>query len=139
FISTTIGVTDALGKLVGGEQADSLHYPALAVQPLGFNGVEPGAFRGQIADQYPHSVTSSFVLHFVVMFLDPLTNLVASMPGRIVPHQHEYPLTPLPQLTAAPLQVAGGHRAYWTTIHETQQHFLQVFVRQPQPITSQRF
>src|SRR6266498_33937 len=137
FIRTVIGMAHTLGKLLRGEQAVSFHHSALAVQPLRLNRVEPWAFGGEIAHQYPHSVTSSFMLHLVVMFLDPLLNLTASVPGRIVPHHHQYPLASLPQLTAAPFQVAGRHAAYRTTIYETQQHFSHVFVRQPQPVTSQ--
>src|SRR6266849_10629510 len=105
FIRTIEGITDTLGKFMRGEQAISFHHPTLAMQPFGFNWVEPGAFDGQIARQYPHSVTSSFIFDLVVVLPDPLTDLFADMPGSIIPHQHEHSLAHLPQLMAAPLQV----------------------------------
>lgn len=92
FIRTVEGITHTLGKLVRGEQAVSLHHSALAVQPFGFDGVEPGAFHGQIAHQYPHSVAIPFILHFVVVLSDPFPNLPANVPRRIVPHHHEHSL-----------------------------------------------
>ena len=72
---------------VGGKQALSVHYPVLAVRPPGSDGVEPGAFDGQIARQFPHAVTSSFIVDLAVVLSDPLTNPEASMPGRVVPYQ----------------------------------------------------
>src|SRR5438128_749034 len=142
FIRTTIGITYTLGKLVGGEQTVSFYHPALAVQPLWLNRVEPGAFGGQIARQYPHSVTPSLVLDLVVVLSHPFSNLFAHVPGSVIPHQHQYSFASLPQLMAAPLQETSGHTTYGPTIHEAQPHLSHIFFRQPtnqQAIASQRF
>src|SRR5450759_4623336 len=139
FIRTAVGIAHTLGKLLGGKQTVSFHHPALAVQPFGFNWVEPGTFGGQVTDQYPHTITLSFMLHLVVVFSDPLSNLFTHMPRCVVPYHHQHSLAPLPQFTAAPLQVAGGHCTYWPAIHKAQQHFIHILFRQPQPVTSNCF
>jgi hypothetical protein len=136
FVGTAIGIAYALGKFLGGEEAFSFHYPALAVQPSGFNRVEPGAFRREIARQYPHFVTPSLVLDLVVVLFDPLTNLFADVPGGVVPHHHKYPLASLPQLTAAPFRardicsLPGGDnprgQARWEPLLAWCPHYLDV-------------
>ncbi len=47
FIRTVIVGPDPLSQLLRRKQTIGFDYGALAMHPLGFNGVEPGALGGQ--------------------------------------------------------------------------------------------
>src|SRR5207253_328286 len=57
FVGTPEGGTDPLLQLLGGEQARRFDHLALAVHPLGLDGIQPGALDRQRADHDPHAAT----------------------------------------------------------------------------------
>src|SRR5919106_2282259 len=115
-------VTDSLSQLTTSQQPVSLCHSALGMDPTGFYGVEPGALdgqeAGQDADPFP------FLLHPAVVVLDPALDLLADVPGGIVPHQEESLFAQGLQFATGPAQKLGGHPTDGTTIDKPQPYFL---------------
>src|SRR3954453_630411 len=78
---------DAFGQFAGGEQAGGLDHLALAVDPLGLGGIEPGALDGQGAGHDPDAAAA--VPPLSVVLADPAADVLAQMPGGVVPDQEE--------------------------------------------------
>lgn len=57
---------------------------ALPMEPLWLDWIQPRAFRRQLAGKNPNP---AFSLDPLVVFVDPVLNLVAYVPGRLVPDQ----------------------------------------------------
>src|SRR5688572_24554394 len=96
--------------LVGTEQTRGLYHLALAVNPFGFDRVEPRALLGQQTSDDPHSTTTLF--YFSVVRTDPAPDLTAYVPAGVVPDQNQHLLAELFELLRAPLQKARGYPAY---------------------------
>ena len=77
--------TKALGQLSSREQAMWFHDRLVGMDPFRFNGIEPGALRGQEAGQNTNAFAGLFDL--VVVFTDPGANHLADMPASMVPDQ----------------------------------------------------
>src|SRR5918996_4157 len=141
FISTSKVIADPLGQFPATEQPVGLHHPAFGMDPARFYGVEPGAFGGQEAGQNPYPRSCPFDL--TVVLLDPALDLLANVPGGIVPHQEQRFLTQSFQLATDPGQERDRHPADGTTLHKAQPDLLGWGVSGPpahqQPITSQGF
>src|SRR5258708_33133101 len=90
---------DTVGHLVGREQPRRFDDRALAVDPLGLNGVEPGTLDRQTADEEAHAVP--IVLDLAVVGPDPRADPLAGMPGGGVPDQPPGP-------HALPLRLRGA-------------------------------
>src|SRR5215208_751388 len=98
---TLEGRADTLSQLVSAEQPIGFYHFALAVNPLGLHGVEPGAFGGQIAVYDPHPFERP-LLDLVVVFFDPTTGFFAYVPGSVLPDQKPHLLAPPIELTGRP-------------------------------------
>src|SRR5688572_3740756 len=81
---------DPICQLVSCEQPIGLDHLALAVDPLGFYGVQPWALLGQKAAYDPHAPAVLF--DPAVVRSDPVTHLMAYMPAGVVPDQNPHPL-----------------------------------------------
>src|SRR5215210_8282505 len=134
----TVVVTDALGQDLGRELGSGFHHCSFAMHPFWLNRVEPGALARQEArDQlYPHSTFPAVGKHRSIVCSYPTHDLAADMPGRIVPNEHQHPLTFLGHKLANPLQVSRGHMRNRSPLHEAQQHLLGIITQQP--IATQR-
>ena len=82
FISTSVVGTNALSELASGKQSIPLDDLALAVDPLGLNGIEPGTFGGQVQGQDAN--TFAQLLDLLVVCSDPLLDLFGDVPGGVV-------------------------------------------------------
>src|SRR4051812_34568780 len=115
-----VGVGDAIGQLVDGEQAVGFDDAAFAVGPGWFDGVEPRAFDGQVAGDDPDPDAAP--LDLAVVVTDPGADQMADVPGGVVPDQEQGLLAVRAELAAAPVQVVDGHGADGPAIDEPEPH-----------------
>jgi hypothetical protein len=78
FMRTSIIRTDALPQLVCGQEAHWLHDGAFPMDPLRFDGVQPGAFTGQPAREHTDATAPLFDLAVVVT--EPGAHLLTGVP-----------------------------------------------------------
>src|SRR5260221_6656430 len=129
---------DTVGHLVGREQPRRFDDRALAVDPLGLNGVEPGTLDRQTADEEAHAVP--IVLDLAVVGPDPGADRLADMPGGVVPDHHPDRHALLLQLGVAPRQEGDGDGADRPAIHKAQPDALSLsWLPQQDPVTGQGF
>src|SRR5215831_16312894 len=128
---------DAVGDLLGVEQAGWLENGTLGVHPLGLNRVEPRALDRQIAGEDAHAVAA--LLHLLVVGADPGADALAHMPRGVVPDQDPDPYTRLLQPAHTPVQELLGDRADRPPSDEAQPHALRLaHLAQQHPIAGQR-
>ena len=96
---------------------------AFTMCPLRFNRVEPGAFDWQEANQDTNSFSCLF--DSAIMVTDPSTHSFAGVPTGVVPNHCQNRLVQFLNFLAAPLQKLNGDTAHWSSINETQKHFLE--------------
>ncbi len=142
FMSTIKGRTNPLCQLLSRQNAIWLNNPSLAMQPLGFNRVQPRTFDRQRTNQDTDPLTGRFDL--AVMGSDPSPNRLTDVPGGIIPDQGQDRFAQGSPFGATPFQKLDGNGADGSTIDETQPHlFLRFrFSQAPtnqQAITSQGF
>src|SRR5215217_6398087 len=118
LVGAAVGIADAVGERVGGEQAVGFNDPALAVGPGGLDGVEPGALARQVAGDDAHPTTE--LPDLSVMAAEPVADLVAGVPGGVIPDQQEGVLAGRVELAAAPVQVVDGDGAHGSAVDEPQ-------------------
>ncbi len=112
--------TDAVGHLLSGEQAGWLDDGALAMHPLGLDGIEPRTLDGQIA-RAGCGLPEPCRLTCLVVRPDPGAHRLADMPGGIVPDQDPARAHPAPaRLAAAPVQKLGRDGTDGTTLDKAQ-------------------
>src|SRR5207245_3764909 len=133
---------DALDELMGGQQAGGLDHPALAMDPLGLNGIQPRALDRQVVGHDPHAAAGQFDLPVVAP--NPRPDLATDVPGRVVPDQQQCGLAEWLQLRAATGQVLRGQRTDRAASDEAQPAFLVPAAgglrpADQQPIASQGF
>src|SRR5579884_914897 len=122
LIGTVIVGTNALSQLLCREQAVMFNDGALAVDPLGFNGIESGTLRGQKQGQNAHAFARGF--HLLVMFPNPGAYDLTIVPGGIVPDQQPCPFALGLQLATAPVQKLGRDVTDGTPIDKAQGHLV---------------
>src|SRR5215211_223152 len=103
LMGAAVGIGDAIGELVDGEQAVGFEDAAFAVHPGRFDGVEPGALDGQVAGDDPDAVAA--LLDLAVVVTGPVADLLADVPGGVVPEQEQRLLASRLELAAAPVEV----------------------------------
>src|SRR4051794_11520352 len=122
FVGTAVGVGDAVSEFVRGEQGIGFDDASLAVDPGGLDGVEPGALTRQIAGDEADALPA--LLDQAVVVADPVADLLADVPGGIVPDHEERLLAGGLELAAAPVQVVDGDGAHRAAIDEAQPHLV---------------
>src|SRR5688572_19294357 len=122
FMGTPVGVGNAVGELLDGEQAVGFEDAAFAVDPGGLNGVEPRTLDRQVAGDDPDAVT--ILLDLPVVVTDPVAHLVADVPGRVVPDQEQSLLAVGVELPAAPVEVLDGDGTDGPSVDEPQPHLV---------------
>src|SRR6266566_3932463 len=95
-----------------------LDHVALGMHPLGFNGIKPGALRGQQDGQNAHALAG--LLDLLVVLAYPGTNGLTLMPVGILPDQEPVRLALLLQALATRLQELGGDGAHGSSRHKPQ-------------------
>ena len=141
FVRAAEGGADALDQLGGRQQPRRLGHAALAVPPLGLDGVEPRALDRQVAAHDPHP--GAGVLDPAVVLLDPGADFLADVPGGVVPDQQQRRLARRPQPGAAPGEILGRERADRAAVDEAQPGLLLPAARpirpaRQQPVAGQR-
>lgn len=124
---TTIIGADALGELVRGQQTCRLGDRSFAMHPLGLNRVQPGALARQEAGNEAYTLSSS--LHLAIVRAEPLPDVLALVPGGIVPNQEQRRDALSCQPLATPSQEVGRDGTDRATVHEAQQHLVRVLLR----------
>src|SRR5918911_1864712 len=87
MVRTVEGGADALDELGGRQQAGWLNDAALAMHPLGLDGVQPRALDRQVARDDPDAGAGQ--LDLAVVAADPGPDLTADVPGGVVPDQQQ--------------------------------------------------
>src|SRR4051794_25605716 len=122
LMGAAVGIGDALGELIDGEQAVGFEDAALAMDPGRLDGVEPRALDGQVAGDDADAVAAPLDLSVVVT--DPGPDLLTDVPGGVVPDQEQGLFAVGMELPAAPVEVVDGDGAHGPTIHEAQPHLV---------------
>ena len=113
FIGATKVSTNALSQLFGREQAIRFHNRLLGMDPLGLNGVEPGALGGQEERQEADAFPSLFDL--LVVLPNQAPTHFAEMPGGVIPDQEPIALARIDQALTTLLQELDADRTHRTT------------------------
>src|SRR5688500_6865651 len=119
---TAVGVADPMREFGGGEQAIGFDDAAFAVNPGGLDGVEPGALGWEEAGD--DADAASLLLDLPVVVPDPVADLMAGVPGGVVPDQEQGLLPGGVEFAAAPVQVVDGDRTDGAAIDEPQPHLV---------------
>src|SRR5918995_1464191 len=135
LMDTAEGPTNPVGELISTEQPLGLNYLAFAMNPLGFYRVEPRALGGQQTRHYPHSGFASAVFDLAVVGGNPLPDLVALMPGGVVPDKKQGLLAPPLELLTAPREKLCSYSAHGAAIDEPQPGLLEF--RQIHPVAGE--
>lgn len=114
--------TDTLSQLLCREQRIRFNHGAFAVDPLGLNRVEPGAFCRQKERQDAYACVFLFDLR--VVCTNPGAHLLAVMPGSIIPDQEPGGFPLLLQLGTTPVQKLGCDGTHRTPRDKTQPHLI---------------
>src|SRR5512142_2337766 len=120
FIRASKVRTNALGQLLGSQQAISFDHLAFGMNPFGFDRIEPGAFGGQKAGQNAHAL--ALLLDEEVMLSNPGPHQLARMKRGVIPDEQPASLALRLQLGATPLQKLGGDGTHRSPIHKAQRH-----------------
>ncbi len=105
--------TDALHQFGHWKQPSWFSHSPFVMNPLGFNRVEPGTLAGQPTDNQP---TAALLLDQAVMSFNPSPNLVADVPGSIVPNEKQGPFPLSSKISQKPRQKGGGDSTRGLTI-----------------------
>ncbi len=85
FIGTSKVGTDAFSQLASRKQAIEFNHVTLGMDPFGFNGIEPGAFRGQ--QERPNPNAFARLLDLLIVLPYPGTGRLTLVPGGVIPDQ----------------------------------------------------
>src|SRR5215211_5144869 len=84
---TTEYPADPIRELACSQQTVGFYDLALAVYPLGLDGVQPRTLLGQKAAYDPHSAAA--VLDAAIVLAEPAPDLLGDVPGGVVPDQKQ--------------------------------------------------
>src|SRR5215210_3611855 len=117
---TTEDPANPIGEFVGAQQALGLYNLALAVDPFGFDRVEPRTLLWQQAAYDPNSGFSSTAFDLTVVRTEPAPDLLGDVPTCVVPDKEQDLLAKCFELLAAPRKELGRYAAHGPPIHEPQ-------------------
>src|SRR2546430_9272510 len=117
-MGTAVDRADALDDFSGGQEARGFEPLTLAMQPFGFNRVEPGTLGRQVADDQADAVTR--LLDRAVVLAHPGAHDLAVVPGGVIPDQQHRLLAALLGARRAPEQEVDRDGADGTPLDEAQ-------------------
>lgn len=120
FIGTPEVRTDSFGKLLGRKHPVGFDDMALAVDPFGFNGIEPRTLRGQEEGQDADPLVR--LLDLLIVGAYPSAHRLALVPRGIIPDQEPMGLPLLAQPFTAPVQELDGDGTHGSSRDKTQPH-----------------
>src|SRR6266545_7825033 len=125
---TTVVITDSLKQLCSGELGCWFNHRPLAMPLMGFEAIEPRAFRRKLTheDSYPLSFSC---LSIVPPY--PIPHRLREMPTGIVPHQQHCFLPFLLQLLTHPAQTPAGERSHGPALDEAQPELFRICPQYP--------
>jgi hypothetical protein len=119
---TAKGGVDALNEFGRAEEAIGFDDAALAVDPLGLDGIEPGRLDGELADEEANPL--ALPLDLAVVRVEPGRDRLAEVPGGIVPDEEQGRLTALGQLPTTPVEELDRDGTDGPSVHEAQPEVL---------------
>src|SRR3712207_6401033 len=124
MVRTGKGDANPISQFPSSDQAISLHYPPLAMNPfVGLYGVEPRTSFWQQTGNDPNAPAALFDPS--VMLPDPAPDLFGSVPAGVVPDKKQRLLAGHPELLATPLKETGRYGAHGAAVHEPKPRLLQ--------------
>src|SRR5215207_886103 len=127
--------TDSVGEFVGAQQTVGLYNLALAVDPLGLDGVQPRALLWQQAAYDSHSFAA--LSDLAVMFTEPPPDLFGDVPAGVVPDEKQDLLASRFELFATPMKELCRYGTHGPPVHEPQPRIVEF--RQVEPVTGDGF
>ena len=118
--------TNAFSQLLGREHPIRLHYGLLRMDPLRFNGIEPGALCGEQERQDTYALARP--LDLLIVLANPLPHHLADMPGGVVPDQQPLPFSLGCQALTTRLQELDRDRAHRSSGDKAQPDLRTVWV-----------
>src|SRR5215510_152430 len=137
FMSAVESGTYSLGQFVHGQGTIRFENTTLGMEPLRFNGIEPGTLDGQRANQQANALSRT--LDLLIMLTDPLSHSLTAMPGGIIPNQGQHMLAEGLDFVAQPGQEILGEGADRPPVHKAQPDLLGFIFAHQEAVTSQRF
>src|SRR3972149_771024 len=122
FMSTGESGANSLGQFVHRQRAVRFEDATLGVEPLGFNGIEPGTLDGQRADQQANALSSAF--DQPVVFTHPLPHGLAAMPGGVTPNHGQTARAERLGFAAQPVEEICGEDTDGSPVHKAQPDLL---------------
>ena len=105
-------------ELVGSQQPVWLYHLSLAVYPLGLYDIEPRTLLGQQAAHYPHPLAA--FLNSTVVRSEPAPDLLAEMPGSVLPDEDHDLLAKSFELLGTPLEESSRYGTDGPAVDESQ-------------------
>jgi hypothetical protein len=139
LLQTPIISIDAMHDLLRSEQPVRFDDRPFAMDPFGFNGVQPGAFPWQATRQDAHPLPG--LLPLVMVLPQPRTHLFTDMPRRVIPDQ-QHSREPLRrQPCTAPGEKSGRLSTDRAACHKPQPHLFRLVgpMADQQPLAGQGF
>src|SRR5829696_6359003 len=125
---TAVIATNPCTQLPGGQLACWFNDSSLAMTPVGFDTIEPGAFRRQLADDNSHAPV---LFCLSVVSPNPPLHFMANMPRGIVPDQQPRLLSLLLQVFQDPPQEVESERRHWPALDKPQPELFRVGSQYP--------
>src|SRR5215210_343892 len=122
---TTEYPADPIRELVCSQQTVGFYDLALAVYPLGLDGVQPRTLLGQKAAYDPHSAAA--VLDAAIVLAEPAPDLLGDVPGGVVPDQKQDLLSTRFELLQAPPEKLRRYRTHRPAVDESQPRLIDLW------------
>src|SRR5215204_6204785 len=123
---TTQYPADPIRELVCSQQSVGFYHLALAVYPLGLDGVQPRTLLGQKAAYDPHSAAA--VLDAAIVLAEPAPDLLGDVPGGgVVPDQKQDLLSTRFELLQAPPEKLRRYRTHRPAVDESQPRLIDLW------------
>ena len=103
---TREGGTNAVFHLGGREQSGGLDDAPFAMDPLWFDGIEPGTLGGEKAGDDANATPAQ--IDEPIVRAHPASHAMTAMPGGVIPDQEEDTLAACSHLLAEPVQKLLG-------------------------------
>src|SRR5690242_4955524 len=138
FVFTVKVATDPLSHLLGGQEPGRFDDRSFAMDPLGFNRIQPRAFRRQETGQDAHTVP--LLLDLPIVLANPGAHGTTEVPGGVIPDQQQHWHLPLFEPDTAPVQELGRDGTDRAALDKAQPDLLWLgAAAQEQAITGQGF